>query len=37
MGHIDGPHLNTLIQKSARSATEEIRKQQADVVLLVPA
>ena len=37
MRHINGPHLNTLIQESARSAAQEIRKQQADVVLLVPA
>ena len=37
MGHIDGPHLHTLIQASAVSAAQEIRKQQADVALLVPA
>ena len=37
MGHIEGPHLTTLIQKTALEAAREIKRQQADVALLVPA
>lgn len=37
MGHIEGPHLKTLIQETALDAAREIRRQQADVALLVPA
>lgn len=37
MGHIEGPHLTTLIQKTALEAAREIKRQQADIALLVPA
>ncbi len=37
MGHIEGPHLKTLVQETALDAAREIRRQQADVALLVPA
>ena len=37
MGHIEEPHLTTLIQKSSVEAAKEIRQQNADIALLVPA
>ena len=37
MGHIEEPHLTTLIQKSSVEAAKEIRQQKADIALLVPA
>jgi len=37
MGHIEEPHLTTLIQKSAVQAATEIKQQQVDIALLVPA
>ncbi len=37
MGHILGPHVTTLIQKSSIEAAKEIRQQKADIALLVPA
>ena len=37
MGHIKEPHLTELIQESAVNVASEIRKQQIDIVLLVPA
>ena len=37
MGHIEEPHLKTLIQKSSVEAAKEIRQQKADIALLVPA
>ncbi|MBC8257783.1 MAG: hypothetical protein H8E38_02105 [SAR324 cluster bacterium] len=37
MGHIEEPHLTTLIQKSAVKAAKEIKQQQVDIALLVPA
>jgi D-proline reductase (dithiol) PrdB len=37
MGHIEEPHLTTLIQESAVEAAKEIKQQQVDIALLVPA
>ena len=37
MGHIDDPHLPTLIKKNSVQAAKEIRQQKADIALLVPA
>ncbi len=37
MGHIEEPHLTTLIQKSAVDAAKEIKQQKVDIALLVPA
>ena len=37
MGHIEGHHLRTLIQKSSVETAKEIRQQKADIALLVPA
>ena len=37
MGHIEEPHLTTLIQKSAVDAANEMKQQQVDIALLVPA
>ncbi|MBS1254236.1 MAG: D-proline reductase subunit gamma [Deltaproteobacteria bacterium] len=37
MGHIEEPHLKTLIQKSAVEAAIEIQQQKVDIALLVPA
>ena len=37
MGHINEPHLTTLIQKNSVQAAKEIRQQKADIALLVPA
>ncbi len=37
MGHIEEPHLTTLVQESAVEAAKEIKQQQVDIALLVPA
>ena len=37
MGHIEEPHLTTLIQKKSVEVAKEIRQQNADIALLVPA
>ena len=37
MGHIEEPHLTTLIQKSSVEVAKEIRQHKADIALLVPA
>ena len=37
MGHINEPHLTTLIKKNSVQAAKEIRQQKADIALLVPA
>ena len=37
MGHIDGPHINTLVHKTAREVAEKLRADQVDLVLLTPA
>ena len=37
MGHIEEPHLTTLIQKSSVEVAKEIKQQKVDIALLVPA
>ena len=37
MGHIEEPHLTTLIQSSAVDAAKEIKQQNVDIALFVPA
>ena len=37
MGHIDGHHIATLVNQSAREIIEKLRQQAVDVVLLTPA
>ncbi len=37
MGHIDGHHIATLINKSAGQVVEKLRQDAVDVVLLTPA
>jgi D-proline reductase (dithiol) PrdB len=37
MGHIDGPHIATLIQKTAKEVAEKLKNDQVDLVLLTPA
>ncbi len=36
MGHIDGPHIETLMKKTAPEAAERIREAGVDAVLLTP-
>lgn len=36
MGHIDGPHIATLIKKTAPEVAERIHEDSVDVVLLTP-
>lgn len=36
MGHIDGPHIDTLIRKTAVEIAEKLRQDQVDIVLLTP-
>jgi D-proline reductase (dithiol) PrdB len=36
MGHIDGPHITTLIEKTGREVAHFLREEGADVVLLTP-
>lgn len=37
MGHIDGPHIATLIGKSAKQVVEKLQQDDVDAVLLTPA
>ena len=37
MGHINEPHLTTLIKKKSVQAAKEIRQQKTDIALLVSA
>ncbi len=37
MGHIDGEHITTLIEKTAREVAAKLQKDQVDIVLLTPA
>jgi D-proline reductase (dithiol) PrdB len=36
MGHIDGPHIRTLVQKTGPEVARLLRKEGVDVVLLTP-
>jgi len=36
MGHIDGPHIVTLINRSAPEVVQNLRKDRVDLVLLTP-
>jgi D-proline reductase (dithiol) PrdB len=36
MGHIDGPHIPTLITKSAPAIVKDLKAEQVDLTLLVP-
>jgi len=37
MGHIDGRHISTLVEKSAPEVARKLQKDQVDLVLLTPA
>lgn len=37
MGHIDGPHIETLVNRSARQVAALLKADEVDVVLLTPA
>lgn len=37
MGHIDGPHISTLIKKTAREIAQKLKDDRVDLVLLTPA
>jgi len=37
MGHIDGPHIITLVEKTAREVAQRLKADQVDLVLLTPA
>ncbi|MBF0287678.1 MAG: hypothetical protein HQM14_07650 [SAR324 cluster bacterium] len=37
MGHIEEPHLSTLIEHTAKEVTAQLKEQEADIVFLVPA
>ena len=37
MGHIDGPHLSVLQNDTAKQVAEQMKADQTDIVLLVPA
>jgi D-proline reductase (dithiol) PrdB len=37
MGHIDGPHITTLIKKTAREIAQKLKEDRVDLVLLTPA
>jgi len=37
MGHIDGRHIATLVEKSAREIAHKLKADQVDLVLLTPA
>ncbi len=37
MGHIDGPHIRTLVEDTACRIVRNLRKEEVDIVLLVPA
>jgi D-proline reductase (dithiol) PrdB len=37
MGHIDGPHVRTLVERSAPDVARRLRGDGADAVVLTPA
>ena len=37
MGHIDGRHITTLVEKTAREVASKLKADQVDLVLLTPA
>jgi len=37
MGHIDGQHISTLVETTAREVAHKLKKDQVDLVLLTPA
>ncbi len=37
MGHIDKNHIKTLVEKTAKEVAKRLKKEQGDIVLLVPA
>jgi D-proline reductase (dithiol) PrdB len=37
MGHIDGPHLKTLLENTAPDVARRLKEDRADAVLLTPA
>jgi D-proline reductase (dithiol) PrdB len=37
MGHIDGPHIRTLIRKTAPAAADLLKRDGVDAVVLTPA
>ncbi len=37
MGHIDGPHLKTLVEKTSKEVAARLKEEAADIALLVPA
>jgi D-proline reductase (dithiol) PrdB len=37
MGHIDGRHIATLVEKTAREVAQKLKQEQVDTVLLTPA
>ncbi|WP_303720169.1 glycine/sarcosine/betaine reductase selenoprotein B family protein [Malonomonas rubra] len=37
MGHIDGPHITTLVEKTAQEVAQKLIVDQVDLVLLTPA
>ncbi|SRR6056297_525279 len=36
MGHIDGPHIDTLINRTAMEITHKLRAEKVDIALLTP-
>jgi D-proline reductase (dithiol) PrdB len=36
MGHIDGPHVRTLVEKTAPEIARRLKEKEADLVLLTP-
>ena len=37
MGHIDGPHLKTLMERTAPEVARRLKEDRAEAVLLTPA
>jgi len=37
MGHIEAPHMKHLIEKTAKGIADQLKQQQVDIALLVPA
>lgn len=37
MGHIDGPHIATLVETTAKEVAQRLKRDQVDLVLLTPA
>jgi D-proline reductase (dithiol) PrdB len=37
MGHIDGPHVKTLIEKTAPEVARRLKADRTDAVILTPA